>query len=341
MQDGILRVGVVGLGFGQRVHIPVWKATQGCEVVAVCSAHLEKAQKVAAEHGVPGAFADVTKMLAETKPDVLSVAVPPTEQPAIIEAAAASSVHVFFEKPLAADLDSAIRVAGAAERAGLITGADFIFPELATWTAAHERVNAGLIGIPRHVAVSWRLETYASRNAPTSWKLSGSDGGGALNAFASHTFYYLEWMFGKIVSIDARLEPSTGADSRVECALNFQNGTTATVSISTDTVGLREHRLQLFGTEGMLELRNLSQDYVNGFELLHSTREVKNQLVMSEPVNFEDGRTGPVTSLVSRFAQAVRGHTQMQPGIAEALRVQTVMHAARRSDADRCTVSID
>lgn len=341
MTGNTLRIGIAGLGFGQRVHVPTWKATPGCEVVAVCSAHADKAQKVAAENGIAGAYSNVEQMLSENSLNVLSVAVPPTEQPAIFEAAAAKGVNVFFEKPLAADLDAAIRIAGAAERAGIITGADFIFPELATWKAARDHVNAGLIGTPTHVAVSWRLETYAARNAPGSWKLSATTGGGALNSFASHTFYYLEWLYGPVHSIDARLESAVGSDSRVECSLSFAGGTTATVSISTDTVGLREHRLQLFGTDGILELRNQTHDYVNGFELLHSTREVKNQLVMSEPAEFEDGRSAPVKSLVARFADSVRTRQQMQPGVAEALRVQTVMHAARRSDADRCTVLID
>lgn len=341
MAGDTLRVGIAGLGFGQRVHVPVWKTIPDCEVVAVCSAHLDKAQKVAATHGIAGAYSSVERMLEECQLSVLSVAVPPTEQPAMFEAAAAKGVNVFFEKPLAAELDSAIRIAGAAERAGIVTGADFIFPELATWKAARDRMAGGVIGTPTHVAVSWRLESYAARNSPNSWKLSATAGGGALNSFASHSFYYLEWLCGPVRSIDARLESAAGTESRVECALTFAGGSTATLSISTDTVGLREHRLQFFGTEGILELRNSTHDYVNGFELLHSTREASNQIVMSEPVEFEDGRSAPVKSLIARFANAVRAREQMQPGVAEALRVQTVMHAARRSAADRCTVSID
>lgn len=335
-----MRIGVVGLGFGQRVHIPAWKNTPHCEVVALCSAHPEKAARVAAEQGIGGAYSSVDEMLEESRLDILSIAVPPTEQPAILHAAARKGVNVFFEKPLGANLASATEAAIALQRANVLTGADFIFPELSTWITARDHMNAGMIGSPTHAAISWRLETYAARNAPNSWKLSGSAGGGALNSFASHSFYYLEWLYGRIVSIDARLKAGTGADTQVECSMSFVGGLSATLSISTDTVGVREHRVQLFGTEGILELKNISQDYVNGFELMHSSRDSKGAQLMTEPVEFEDGRTAPVRSLIARFASSVATRAQITPGVDEALRVQRVMDSARQSSERRCDVAV-
>jgi predicted dehydrogenase len=171
--------------------------------------------------------------------------------------------------------------------------------------------------------------------------LSGQAGGGALNSFASHTFYYLEWLQGKIISVDARLHATAGSDARVECWLTFAGGATAAISISTDTVGLREHRLQIFGTDGMLDLRNSTHDYVNGFELSESSRDKSPVLVLAEPKTFEDGRAAAATSLIGRFARSVDGGDQMTPGVDEALRVQRIMHAARQSSKQSGTVVLD
>src|SRR5919206_135057 len=52
MNNGRLRIGVVGVGFGATVHIPAFQS-EGLEVVAVCARRPERAQACASQFGVP------------------------------------------------------------------------------------------------------------------------------------------------------------------------------------------------------------------------------------------------------------------------------------------------
>ena len=56
-------------------------------------------------------------------------------------------------------------------------------------------------------ALTWRVETYAYRSHADNWKTHAATGGGTLNNFASHTFYYLEWLLGRMERVCARLAP--------------------------------------------------------------------------------------------------------------------------------------
>ncbi len=71
--------------------------------------------------------------------------------------------------------------------------------------------------------MSWAVETYAIRQNGDSWKTNTGLGGGVLNSFVSHTFHYVEWLFGPIERLSAELSalPSRAgaAESLVSMAL--------------------------------------------------------------------------------------------------------------------------
>lgn len=74
MPDGA-RVGVIGVGFGARVHIPAFQS-EGLEVVAVCARRSERAREAAERFGIPQAFTDYREMLQMDGLDAVSVAGP-------------------------------------------------------------------------------------------------------------------------------------------------------------------------------------------------------------------------------------------------------------------------
>ena len=50
------KIGVVGLGYGQRVLIPAFRSTGLCEVIAVCGGNLNRAKDVADRLKIPKAY---------------------------------------------------------------------------------------------------------------------------------------------------------------------------------------------------------------------------------------------------------------------------------------------
>lgn len=330
----LLRIGVIGAGFGQRAHVPAFRADVRCQVVAICTRTREHAARVAERLDIAHAYGDAREMLASSEVDAVSIAVPPALQPELVIAAAEAGKHVFCEKPLAADVPAAERALAVVQKSGVVHAMDFLFSDVPAWQQSRSVLAAGALGALRHVAVSWRVETYAFAQGLDSWKRRSAEGGGTLSNFVSHSLYYLEWLLGPVRRITARLTPREAAgEARVDAWLELASGCPVTVSVAADAFLGSGHRLEIYGDQGTLVLENRTKDYVNGFELSVGTRATG---VFStrppEPPSYMDGRIGAASAIVRRFVDAILTGTAVEPNLAHGLRVQHLMAAARAAD---------
>jgi len=329
-----LRIGVIGVGFGQRVHVPAFRADARCRVVAICARSREHAVRAAERLDVPHAYGDAGEMLSSGEVDAVSIAVPPVLQPELVIAAAEAGKHVFCEKPLAADVPAAERALAAVRQSSVAHAMDFIFPEIPAWQQARSVLAEGTLGALRHVAVSWRIETYAFARGLDSWKLRSTEGGGTLGNFGSHSLYYLEWLLGPVTRIAARFTPRQAAgEARVDAWLELASGCPVTLSVAADAFLGSGHRLEIYGEQGTLLLENRTTDYVNGFALSVGTRATGAFSTQTlEPLCQPDGRIGAASAIVRRFVDAVLPGAPVEPNLAHGPRVQQVMAAARAAD---------
>lgn len=117
-----LGIGAVGAGFIMRdCHLPAYAAA-GYRVVGITSRTLEHARETAALHHVPRVYDTLEQMLADPAVEVVDVAVPPADQPGIIERILAKPGRVrgiLAQKPLALDLATARGLVAACARAGV------------------------------------------------------------------------------------------------------------------------------------------------------------------------------------------------------------------------------
>lgn len=337
-----VRVGVIGIGFGQQVHVPAFRSDPRCEVRALCASTEARAWDVATRQGIPKAYGDWRGMIKDPEIDAVTIATPPTVQAVIAAAVLAQKKHVFCEKPLAASLDSAFTLQAAAERAGTANMVNFEFPEIEEWRRAKEILDAGHLGRLLHIHVSWHVESYAHRLGLRSWKTRAAEGGGVLNGLVSHCLYYLEWLFGPIQKLAARLYNSAGGedDGNTLAVLCLEIGaaTPVSVSVSNDAFLGVGHRVEIYGEEGALVLENRTSDYVNGFELLVGTRKTKCLTAAAsgeprEPVG-RDGRVAVMGRLVERFVDWILTGRASIPNFKDGYRVQLLLDAARRSHTD-------
>lgn len=325
-----IRVGVIGLRFGSHVHIPAFRSDSRCDVIAIAGRDASKAADMARSLDLPASYADWHELVAAPDIDAVSIAVPPAAQPAIIAEAARHRKHVFCEKPLAASVADARQALVSVEAAGVVHGIDFIFPETAVWQQARTLLAEGAIGRPVHFAYTWRTETYASRtNAPT-WKNRPDEGGGVLGNFASHVFYNIEWLLGRIREF-AGLACPRDRRRAIDGVVRLENGIAGSLSVSTDAFLGSGHLVEIYGDEGTLVLHNSTSDYVSGFRLNLGTRAsgALCRVYTGEDAGAEvDGRLAPVSQLVRRFIDAIHGGAAMTPDLADGVRVQELLALA-------------
>lgn len=332
-----LRVAIVGLGFGERVLVPAFQADARCEVVGLCASRYERARDAAARLQIGHAYRTWQEAVDDPEVDAIAVATPPSLHAEIALAALRNKRHVFCEKPLAATEQSAALMRDAAAEAGTANMIDFEFPEIPEWQRARQIIAAGELGRVRHAAVSWYRETYASRTRDDSWKTRPAEGGGALNTFVCHCFYYLEWLLGPIRTIWAAPQGEDAADTLVILALQLNDGARVSVSVGTAAFLGDGHALTVYGDEGTLALTNRTHDLAAGFQLWMGTRSTgERSLVPVEPftARWSDGRVAAVNRLVSRFVTWAIDGQPSHPDFADGFRVQTLLDAAWRARRD-------
>ncbi|MEM6529171.1 MAG: Gfo/Idh/MocA family oxidoreductase, partial [Chloroflexota bacterium] len=58
-------IGIIGIGYGQHVLLPVFHAHPRSDVLALCASTQERAQEVAAEHNIPRAYGNWRDLIAD------------------------------------------------------------------------------------------------------------------------------------------------------------------------------------------------------------------------------------------------------------------------------------
>ncbi|MCK9908563.1 Gfo/Idh/MocA family oxidoreductase [Microbacteriaceae bacterium K1510] len=343
----MIRLGIVGSNYGRLVQLPAFRADPRCEVVALAGSDAARTAERAREVAIPKAYGDWRALVDDDEVDAIAIATLPSLQPTIAMHALARGKPVFAEKPLANDLASARAMLEAAQASKVPAMVDFNFPPIAAWACAKDMLDAGAVGTLRHVAVHWHVENYSVRMRLRNWKTTSTDGGGVLGNFVSHCFNYLEWFFGPLAGLSARVNGLPGApdlETTVTMALQFASGTPASLSMSCASYLGMGHRLEFFGEDGTLVLFNPTADYMRGFELYHARRPeaALTRIAVQDPIDaqYPDGRIAPVSRLAKRFFDAIENGTQARPSFADGYRVQVLIDAARRSHETGTWISV-
>lgn len=354
-------VGVIGTGFGGRVHIPGLSALRNARVVGVASRRPERARDVVAAFSLPRHFASWRELVECPEIQAVTIATPPRFHEEIALAALAAGKAVLCEKPLALNSAQAARMLDAARDAGLPHMVDFEFREIPAWRSAKQLIDKGGLGSIRHVNVTWIVDSWADPTRPWSWKVDRAQGGGVLASFGVHVLDYVEWLLGPVGSLSAKL--NTRVDKRPDesgtwravdgedcchLALELQDATPVSVAVSTVAPVGKGHWIELYGEKRTLVLGsdNLS-DYGKGFRLWERTRgsDRADELPMPDEYEFEeefpDGRIAPFARLAQRFIDAVaEGEVEVHPSFADGLRAQILVDAAAESHKTRRWVDV-
>ena len=183
--DGKLGFAVVGLGklaLGQI--IPALRTTSGARLAALVSGHPDKAQRVAAENGLPADaiynYENYDRIAHDPRIDVVYIVLPNSMHPEYTIRAFKAGKHVLCEKPMASTVEDAVAMvqAGKAANRQLMIAYRCLTEPLNV--EAMLRVRSGSLGKPRLVIT--KMVRQSNLNDPSdAWRLDMKmSGGGAL-----------------------------------------------------------------------------------------------------------------------------------------------------------------
>lgn len=263
-----IRVGIIGTGFGARVHAPLMLDHPDYEVVAIASVHRGRPDDVRRETGIDRVYTNWQDMLAKESLDLVSVASNPFHHHEMVIKAYEHGFHVLCEKPMAFDASQSKEMIEARDRANRMGWINFEFRFLPARLKVKEIIESGKLGRIMHITYKCNTAGYnffSSRKR--GWLGQMESGGGMLGAIGSHMFDALLWWkdapvaevmgqltthFPKWTGEDGEVEVRT-ADDSFQVIGSFEDGTT----FSTDLFYAGKHaahrwRLEVFGTEGTL-----------------------------------------------------------------------------------------
>src|SRR3989338_475758 len=314
----MLKVGIIGGGFGVSGLKPAFDSIRGCKVVGVCAGRSEWR-----------AFLDRSDL------DAIALAVPPHAQYQIVRAAIRKGLHVFAEKPLAANLKEAKELYAIAKRKRITHGIDFMFPDIAEWRKVKELIDKKRYGALEHVSVEWDWMSGDLQYGRKTWKTAVKEGGGALSFYFSHGLYYLEHFAGKIRDARASFTYSpkslNGGEVGVDMLLKFRGGATGDVHVSCNTPTLVRHRLTFICERGAIVLdgkNTITDKFTVTVWDMAGTHRVRVRKDTGR--KNEDERVKVVKKLAERFVKACIAKKQTAPSFADGVRVQELIETIRR-----------
>ena len=231
--------------------IPAIQSAEGCEVVAIASRDLSRAEAAASEHGIARAHGSYADLLADGAVDAVYIPTPNhLHVPLTLEAIAAGK-HVLCEKPLALERADALRIAEAAEAAGVTVGEAFMTRHHPQWLRAREIVAEGRIG--RLTAIQ-ALFSYHNDD-PNNVRNRADIGGGGLYDIGCYVFNAAQFFFGadpEAVAGAVDRDPGFGTDRLTSALARYGDGRHLTFTVATQSA--RTQSLTLLGTSGALAL---------------------------------------------------------------------------------------
>jgi predicted dehydrogenase len=243
---GVLSTAKIGIG---KV-IPATAAAARCEVVAIASRDLGRAQAAASELGIARAYGSYEDLLADPDVDAVYNPLPNHLHAEWTIAAARAGKHVLCEKPLATTTGDAERMIGACEAEGVLLMEAFMYRLHPTWEAVRASVASGRIGELR-VVQSWF--SYFNDD-PGDIRNIVEAGGGALYDIGCYCVNLSRMLFGaepERVRGSVTRDPIMGIDVLTSAILDFDDGM-ATFTCSTRAEP--DQRVHIYGTEGRISV---------------------------------------------------------------------------------------
>lgn len=263
-----LKVGIIGTGFGAKVHAPMMDHHGGFDVVAISSVSRGNTEEAKKASGIENIYTDWQQMLNQEELDLVVVTSAVNLHKEMVIAAYEKGVHVVCEKPMALDIAETREMIIERDKAGKLGLINHEFRFLPARTKIKEIIESGKLGDVLHVRYECSFANYTGLTSkPRGWLGQEEKGGGMLGAIGSHMIDALQWWLGSTIrEVFAQLpihiatykddngnaEKRT-ADDAFQVIGTFENGATVTLELisaarQTDHIW----RLEIFGTEGTL-----------------------------------------------------------------------------------------
>ena len=326
MADGKVKWGVLGVaGIATRRVIPAMQKGSRCEVTAIASRDLNKAQDAAGRLGIAKAYGSYEELLSDAQIEAVYIPLPNHLHVPWTKKAAEAGKHVLCEKPIALNAEEARTLLEVRERTGVKIGEAFMVKTHPQWLKARDLIRSGKIGELKAIVTVF---SYFNRD-PKNVRYTPEWGGGGLMDIGCYPITLSRFIFGKEpvrVAGTLEIDPEFGVDRLASGVMEFPTGQ------SIFMCGMQTayyQKMEFFGTTGRIAVEipfNAPND-----RALHITvddcRDLFGGGISSEKI----ARCDQYTIQGDEFSRAIRENGEVPVPLEDAIGNMKVVDAIFRS----------
>jgi len=357
---GKIRVAIVGGQWGVTADLAALRALPDFEVVAICTAHQESAERLARENSIPMAFWDWREVVKHPEIDLVDACVRPRIRTEIMLEAMRHGKHVRSEVPFARSAAEAKALRDEAARSGVCAHIGYEWQLMPAFRVLSEKVRGGFLGQPYfgHAQLQFAMYGSPENHREYLWQGNADEGASGLQNLAGSALGILrqaigcevtevaglgetfrkEWRFpdGEAVKPDA-------IDTGILIA-RFENGFTATVQGSWVAGSANNWYLDLYGSDGRLTVQTPPNDGFNcqldlsGGQIGEPTAAIPSDYTERfrrdcalVPAQVVPQVICGIAEGFIRMAEAIRTGAKVSPDFEDGYRLVTICEAAARS----------
>lgn len=372
--EKLLNIGLIGFGAMGKAHLYSIDSLKffsdgqrlgaGARVVALCTAHPDRASQLAEEYSIGRAVDSEDAIFEDDSIDIVDVCTPNQLHISSIRKALEYNKHLLCEKPVTASIEEAreaAELAREAERRGLVWGTVFNNRHLSPVMRAKQLIDEGRLGDILSFDFKYYHDSCIDRERRVGWKQTAEAGGGTLADLGPHAIDLCHLLVGRLKNVSARSQIAfsthtspdgsvwrTNADEAFYLTCEAECGAIGSISVSKIVLGSADGlSFEIYGSRGAVKF-DLTQP--NWLYFYDGEQPVS-------PLGGCRGYTrieciGRYTQLAAPFPSAkatvgwLRGHVMsmanyifcvaheqaVSPSLVDGIDVMSVMDAARRSD---------
>jgi predicted dehydrogenase len=350
-----VKVGLIGLGNIGRTHIGYLQTMDNVELVGVCDAVKDKADKFAAEAHTT-AYYSHKELFEKSGLEAVIIAVPHYDHTPIAIEAFELGLHVLCEKPIAVHVNDAKKTIAAYEKAKeknpqQLFGIMFQERTLPFYKKLKDIVDGGELGQLTRVTwinTAWfRSQLYYDSG---DWRATwAGEGGGILTNQCPHNLDMYQWLFGLPARISAHAHigkyHNIEVEDEVTAYFEHDNGMIGHFIVTTaESPGT--NRFEIVGENGKLIYENEKLVlYKNRISMLQHLRESKNGFENVEswyteiPVNTK-APTGHKVVADKFFNAILTGHGELIADGVEGIKGLTIGNGIMLSSFNKRMIDI-
>ncbi|MHA2250181.1 MAG: Gfo/Idh/MocA family protein [Candidatus Kariarchaeaceae archaeon] len=338
-------VGIIGTGFGAKVHLPALLAHPDFEVVSIAGRNLEKAKRIAEEASI-SYTSNWKDLISDKNIELIAVTTPPYLHYQMALKALKANKHLLLEKPTTTTALEARKLLTMANDRGLIGMLCHEFrwvPNRAL--LAKMIIENKLIGEIREIHFQQFFPFAASsQKPPFNWLWDSAYDGGILGAAGSHLVDQVRSTTGlEFKEVQGQLSTRTKyrndingkpkrvtADDGFTITLELSNGATGSLNVSSTMHPSPPANFSIGGDKGVLYLDNeavFHADTGGEFKQL----EIPDALKLDTSLAEKDRRIPPFMKLLDQVSKSIDLKTSLTPNLRDGWRNQLVVDATRKS----------